>query len=72
MVSNSLTNITPFVRGIDAINAMRDASIDQLKKRLFIVEKEIVRCREAGPLMASLCRERSSLRKSIWAIGGTI
>lgn len=65
-------DITPFVRGIDAINAMRDASVSELKKRLVLVEKEIVRCKEAGPLMTSLCRERSNLRKSIWAMGGTI
>lgn len=66
------TDITPFVRGIDEINRVRKDSISRLKARLFVVEKEIVRCRESGPYMNSMCRERSAIRKCIVAMGGTL
>ena len=70
--AKQLTNITPFVRGIDEMNSLRNGSISRLKARLFVVEKEIVRCRESGPYMNSMCRERSAIRKSIIALGGVL
>lgn len=70
MDSRQLTDITPFLTGIDAKNRMREQRVKSLVSRREQLTKLIKECKESGPLMRSLCKEFTALKKKIQILGG--
>lgn len=54
----------------DAAREAREQEIRALIKKRDKITAEINRCKEAGPLMAALCRELTEVKKDIKVLRG--
>lgn len=55
---------------IDAARQEKQAELQRLIARRELLASEIKRCKEAGPLMTSLCKELTAVKKQIQAVRG--
>lgn len=55
---------------IDAMREAREQEIMALLKKRDRIQAEIKRCKEAGPLMMSLCKELTDTKKKLRAARG--
>lgn len=67
MIDNKV-DLTPFIAEIDRKTSERTNALRELVERRQKIAKLIAQCKESGPLMRSLCKELSDIKKAIGAI----
>lgn len=55
---------------MDAARQEKQAELQRLIARRDVLANEIKRCKESGPLMSSLCKEFTAVKKQIQIVRG--